>query len=122
GWLDLVAVRYATMLCGVDSVACMLLDVLWGLEEVKVCTSYRLPDGSTTDRFLPDSDLLAGVEPVYETLPGWDGPLEGDCAREELPAAAQGYLGFIEEYLELPIGLVSIGPERTQTMVAEHLV
>ena len=122
GWLDLVAVRYATMLCGVDSVACMLLDVLWGLEEVKVCTSYRLPDGSTTDRFLPDSDLLAGVEPIYETLPGWDGPLDGDCAREELPAAAQGYLGFIEDYLELPIGLVSIGPERTQTMVAEHLV
>ena len=87
-----------------------------------MCTRYRLPDGSLTDRFLPDSDLLAEVEPVYETLPGWDGPLEEDCAREALPEGAQRYLGFIEEFLDIPIGLVSIGPERTQTMVTEHLV
>lgn len=122
GWLDLVAVRYASMLCGVDSIACMLLDVLWGFEEVKVCTKYRLPDGSTTDRFLPDSVALSEVEPIYETLPGWDGPIDEDCAREDLPEGARRYLDFIESTLEIPIGLISIGPERTQTLVADHLV
>ena len=110
------------MLCGVDSIACMLLDVLWGFEEIKVCTQYRLPDGSTTDRFLPDSVGLSEVEPIYETLPGWDGEISEDCAREDLPAGARRYLDFIESTLELPIGLISIGPERTQTMVVDHLV
>ena len=122
GWLDLVAVRYTCMLCGVDSIACMLLDVLWGFEEIRVCTRYRLPDGSTTDRFLPDSIGLSEVEPIYETLPGWDGPINEECGREDLPDGARGYLDFIEATLGIPIGLISIGPERTQTMVADHLV
>ena len=118
GWLDLVAVRYAAMLCGTTSIACMLLDVLFGLDEVKVCTAYRLPDGSTTDRFIPDAHGLSGVEPIYETLPGWDGELDFDGDREQLPAGARRYLDFIEAYLEVPIEMVSVGPERTQTLMA----
>ena len=117
-----MAVRYAAMLCGVDSIACMLLDVLWGFEELKVCTRYRLPDGSTTDRFLPDSAQLEGVEPIYETLPGWDGPIDEEYDRSDLPDGARRYLDFIESTLGIPIGLISIGPERTQTLVADHLV
>ena len=118
GWLDLVAVRYAAMLCGTTSIACMLLDVLFGLDEVKVCTAYRLPDGSTTDRFIPDAHGLSGVEPIYETLPGWDGELDFDGDREQLPEGARRYLDFIEAYLEVPIEMVSVGPERTQTLMA----
>src|SRR5687768_15926611 len=71
GWLDLVAVRYSAMICGATGVACMLLDVLSGFDELKICTRYRLPDGSTSDRFIPDAVRLAAVEPMYETLPGW---------------------------------------------------
>ena len=118
GWLDLVAVKYTSMLCGVDEIACMLLDVLWDLDEVSICTAYRLADGTITDRFLPDAGRLADVEPVYETLPGWSGPLHADGAREDLPENARRYLSFIESFLEVPIRLVSVGPERTQTLVS----
>lgn len=117
GWLDLVAVRYTAMLCGTTSIACMLLDVLFGLDEVRVCTGYRLPDGSTTDRFLPDARRLEQVEPIYETLPGWDGDLDFRGTREELPDGARRYLDFIESKLEIPIEMVSVGPERTQTLM-----
>ena len=118
GWLDLVAVRYASMLCGTTSIACMLLDVLWGFESVQICTAYRLPDGSLTDRFLPDATRLATVEPVYEALPGWDGPIDPEGDREHLPDGARRYLEFIETYLDVPIEMVSVGPERTQTLMA----
>jgi adenylosuccinate synthase len=106
------------MLCGTTSIACMLLDVLFGLDEVKVCTAYRLPDGSTTQRFIPDAYRLSDVEPIYETLPGWDGELDFDGDREQLPDGARRYLDFIEERLEVPIEMVSVGPERTQTLMA----
>ena len=118
GWLDLVAVRYAAMLCGTTSIACMLLDVLFGLDEVKICTAYRLADGTTTDRFIPDAGRLEGVVPIYETMPGWTGPLNPDGDREDLPENARNYLAFIESFLGVPIRLVSVGPERTQTLVS----
>ena len=118
GWLDLVAVRYSAMICGATTVACMLLDVLSGFDELKICTAYRLPDGSTTDRFFPDARTLATVEPVYETLPGWAEEIQDATDRATLPAAAQAYLDRVESILELPIDLVSVGPERTQTLEA----
>ena len=96
----------------------MLLDVLWDFEEVQVCTSYRLPDGSTTDRFLPDATRLATVEPIYEVLQGWGGPIDPEGDRERLPDGARRYLDFIEAYLNVPIEMVSVGPERTQTLMA----
>ena len=68
GWIDLVAVRYSAMVCGCSALAVMLLDVLSGFDELKLCTAYRLPDGTTTDRFLPDARQLATVTPVWETL------------------------------------------------------
>ena len=71
GWLDLVAVRYSAMVCGATSIACMLLDVLAGLPELKICTKYRLADGSETDRFIPDAHRLEEAEPIFETLPGF---------------------------------------------------
>jgi len=118
GWLDMVAVRYSVMLCGVTEIACMCLDVLSGLEEINLCVGYRLPDGRTTDRFLPDAGLLGGVEPVYETLPGWPETIDEATDRKSLPENARRYLDRIEALTGVPIGIVSVGPERTQTLIA----
>ena len=118
GWLDLVAVRYSAMLCGVTSLACMLLDVLSGLDEVHLCTGYRLPDGTVTDRFLPDAEALSQVEPIYETLPGWDEEITDVNDRAALPEHARRYLDRIEALTDVPVDIVSVGPERTQTVVA----
>ncbi|MHC5026235.1 MAG: adenylosuccinate synthase [Planctomycetota bacterium] len=116
GWLDLVALRYSVMLCGVTSLAGMLLDVLSGLEEVKLCTAYRMPDGSTTERFIPDAESLLDVEPIYETLPGWAEEITEARSLDDLPANARAYLDRIQNFLGVPFELVSVGPERTQTL------
>jgi adenylosuccinate synthase len=112
-----VAVRYTAMICGATRLACMLLDVLSGSDEIRLCTRYRRPDGSLTDRFVPDSRRLAEVEPVYETFAGWDAELDGAADRRDLPRPAQQYLRRIEEFLGIPVSIVSVGPERTQTLV-----
>jgi adenylosuccinate synthase len=94
----------------------MLLDVLSGFEELKFCTGYRLPDGTMTDRFLPDGEGLARVQAVYETMPGWSEELDEATERERLPGNARRYLDRIEEYVGVPIEIVSVGPERRQTL------
>ena len=106
------------MICGTSSLACMLLDVLSGFEELKLCTEYRLPDGTLTDRFVPDAERLAAVEAVYETLPGWSEELDEATDRRQLPANARRYLDRIEQFVGVPIEIVSVGPERTQTLEA----
>ncbi len=118
GWLDLVAIRYSAMICGTTGLAVMLLDVLSGFDELKLCTKYRLPDGSTTDRFLPEAATLGEVQPIYETWHGWDEEIDSSTDRESLPANAQRYLQRIEEFVGVPIEIVSVGPERSQTVVA----
>ena len=117
GWLDLVAVRYTAMICGADALACTLLDVLSGLDELRVCVAYRR-GSQVTDRFLPDAEDLEGWEPVYETLPGWQEPIDEAVDRASLPAAARNYLSRIEAIVGVPIELVGVGPERTQTLSA----
>jgi adenylosuccinate synthase len=117
GWLDLVAVRYSAMVCGATGIACTLFDVLAGLDEVRICTAYRLPDGTVTDRFIPDAHRLEGVEPVYETLPGWHEDIREAPDRDSLPEAARAYLARIEAVVGIPVEVVSLGPERTQTLV-----
>ncbi len=118
GWLDLVAVRYAAMICGATGVACTLLDVLSGVDELKICVRYRMPDGRETDRFIPDARRLQGVTGVYETLPGWREHVQYAADRSQLPPNARRYLERIEAYLDIPIEMVGVGPERTQTLVA----
>ena len=117
GWLDLVAVRYSAMICGATSLACMLLDVLSGFDELKLCTHYRLSDGSMSDRFIPDARRLSEIQAVYETLPGWPEEIDDATDRAGLPGNAQRYLQRIEEAVGVPIEIVSVGPERTQTVV-----
>ncbi len=119
GWLDLVAVRYSSMLCGTTGIACTLFDVLAGFDELKICVAYRRPDGSTTDRFVPDARGLEGYEPIYETLPGWPETSVPASDRATLPDNAQAYLARIERHLGIPIEMVGIGPDRAQTLVRE---
>lgn len=118
GWLDLVAVRYSAMVCGATGVACTLFDVLTGFDELRICTKYRLADGSVTDRFIPDAHRLEQASAVYETLPGWTETLREVDDRRQLPANAERYLAFIEEQLNLPIDMVSVGPDRKHTLQA----
>jgi len=117
GWLDLVAVRYSAMICGTTSVACMLLDVLSGFDELKICVAYELEDGSRSERFIPDARLLKGAKPIYETLQGWPEEIDHITSPEDLPQNAKAYLDFISEYLSLPISIVSVGPKRSQTVI-----
>ncbi|MSR17982.1 MAG: adenylosuccinate synthase [Phycisphaerales bacterium] len=119
GWLDLVAVKYSAMVCGATGIACTLFDVLSGFDELRICTKYRLADGSLSDRFIPDARRLEGASPVYETFDGWSESVAEAGSRSALPDAAKRYLARIEEVVGIPIEMVGIGPERSQTLVAQ---
>jgi adenylosuccinate synthase len=115
GWLDLVALRYTSAVNGFTDLAVTKLDVLAGLPELQVCTRYRL-HGKETDRFPADLGELERVEPIYEALPGFDGDLSTARSMDELPATARDYLGFLSDFLRVPISMVSTGPKREQTL------
>lgn len=114
GWFDVVACRHSCMINGVDYLAVTKLDVLDGLKEVKICTGYRI-DGRIYDTFPADCALLDKVEPVYESLPGWSETTTNARSFEELPANAQAYLRRMEKEVRAKVGIVSVGPKRTQT-------
>ena len=116
GWFDAMAVKYSVDLCGVTAIALTLLDVLSGLDRIQVCTGYRYR-GNRLDYFRADMDVLAEVEPVYETLPGWNGNITGCRRFEELPKEAQTYVKTLEKLVRAPIKIVSVGPERTATLL-----
>nr|MBC8522724.1 adenylosuccinate synthetase [PVC group bacterium] len=99
------------------SIACMLLDVLSGFEELKLCVGYELPNGTISDRFIPDARRLALAKPVFETMAGWSEEIDFVTSPDDLPVNAQAYLDRISEYLELPISIVSVGPKRSQTVI-----
>lgn len=115
GWLDLVAVRYAAMINGASRLAIMLLDVLGGFETVKVCVAYDV-NGKRTERFTPDAAALVGATPVYETLSGF-GDVSNVRDRADLPPGALRYVEFIERFVGVPVDIISVGPDRVQTMV-----
>jgi adenylosuccinate synthase len=117
GWLDAVAARYAARLSGADALAVMLLDVLSGLSELNICVAYEL-DGQRLARFPAHIDDLRRVLPVYETLPGWQEDLGQAQRMADLPERARQYLGRISELLGRPVALVSVGPDRRQTVFA----
>lgn len=119
GWIDLVALRYAAMINGTTHLAITLLDVLAGVEELRLCTGYRF-NGTVTDRFMPDGPSLAQVEPVYEMMPGFSGDIRGARTLGELPVAARSYLERISEYCGVPIGMVSVGPDRSEVILVDE--
>jgi len=116
GWLDIVAVRYSAMISGATSLGVMLLDVLSGFETLDICTHYEI-DGARSERFVPDAGDLAKARPVYETVQGWDEDITGVRNFDDLPGAAQRYIERIEELVGLPVNLVSVGPDRAQTIL-----
>jgi adenylosuccinate synthase len=118
GWLDLPGLRYAARVNGLDALAVTKLDVLSGLSEIKVCVAYDTPAGRTLE--LPIDDL-GSARPVYESAEGWGASIAGARTLGELPAAARAYLRRIEEAVGVPIDLVSLGPERSATVVVREV-
>ncbi len=117
GWFDAVAARYTARLSGVDVLSLMMLDVLSELEEIQVCTAYEL-DGERITTFPSHVDDLRKVVPIYETLPGWQQDVTQVQNYEDLPENALAYIARISELLERPVGVVSVGPDRAQTIFA----
>jgi len=116
GWFDAVLVRQAVAVNGINGIALTKLDVLDGLDEIKVCTGYRL-DGQTID-YLPASQAAqARVEPIYETLEGWQGTTAGARSWSALPAQAVKYVRYVEELIGAPVALLSTSPERDDTIL-----
>jgi adenylosuccinate synthase len=115
GWFDAVAVRYTTALNGADELAVMLLDVLSAPKELRICTAYEL-DGERVEDFPTDAFLLERCRPVYESLPGWNVPLGHARKIKDLPAPARRYVDRISELLGLPVGTISVGADREQTI------
>jgi adenylosuccinate synthase len=120
GWLDLVLLRYAHEVNGFTELFITKLDVLSGLEEIRVCARYRRNNREMASLdFSGDARLLSGCEPLFETLPGWEVDLRGCRAMEDLPEAARTYIRFIEDQVQIPVKYISVGPERTDLMMRE---
>jgi adenylosuccinate synthase len=115
GWFDAVAARYTAALSGADELAVMLLDVLSGLDEIRIAVGYDM-DGDRLDYFPSDAFLLARCKPVYETLPGWRQDVCGARKLTDLPANARRYVDRLAELLQLPVSIISVGPDRAQTI------
>ena len=113
GWLDLVALKYTVMIDGVTDLIMMKSDCLDTFETIKVCTSY-IVDGKETDRF--PFDTAAEITPVYTEFKGWNQDLTGIRKEEDLPQAFKDYVKFMEDYLGIPIKIISLGPDREATI------
>jgi adenylosuccinate synthase len=116
GWFDAFATRYAAEINGFSSVALTKLDVLDALDEIKVCVGYRL-DGQELESLPSVSQDMRRVEPVYARLPGWKSSTVGVTEMKNLPLEARRYVEFLSEQIGVEIGLVSTGPERSQTVI-----
>ena len=116
GWFDACLTRQSLMIAGVDGIALTKLDVLDGFDQLKICTGYKL-DGQSLSHLPAASDQQERVEPVYETLPGWDESTAGARSFADLPANAVKYIRRIEELIETPVALLSTSPERDDTIL-----
>ena len=115
GWLDLVALRYALRLNGAASLALTKLDVLTGLEELKVCESYEI-EGKATGEFPGFCPRWESVKPKYRAFPGWEQPLSSIREKKDLPPQAAQYVDFLSSSLGLPVDMISVGPSREETI------
>ncbi|MEX0876680.1 MAG: adenylosuccinate synthase [Phycisphaerales bacterium] len=116
GWLDLVALKYAAMISGATELCITLLDVLSGEPELLLATAYDTADGRT-DRFIADGYALGDAVPVYETMEGFSEDITAVRSFDELPAAARAYVERIEEFVGVRVGIISVGPDREQTII-----
>ena len=114
GWIDLVQLKYSVMVNGVTELIMMKSDVLDGFDTIKACVAYRLKDGTETADFPYEID---DVEPIYKELPGWKTDMTQFTSEEQFPEAFSQYVKFLEDFLETPITIISIGPDRAQTII-----
>ncbi len=122
GWLDLPALKYACMINGVNNLVITKLDVLSGLKEVEVCTAYKNKEGKVIDFFPACTESFKDLEPVYETLPGWNEDIMNITSYYELPEKAKDYIRFIEKQIDLEVSIISVGPDRTQNIIRKELI
>ncbi len=115
GWIDLPSLKYSIMINGVTQLLMMKADVLSAFPVIKACTHYKLADGTVTET-LPYEFVDQKIVPVYTELPGWNTPLSG-TKESDLPSNLLAYIDFLEKSLGVPISLISIGPDRTQTIL-----
>ena len=118
GWFDAVAVRYTARLSGVTRLALMMMDVLAHFDELRICVAYEL-DGKRIERLPCHADELRRCRPILETIPGWCSPLEDARRVEDFPAGALAYVRRIEELVGVPVGILSVGPDRAQTIFTD---
>jgi adenylosuccinate synthase len=114
GWIDLIQLRYSIMVNGVTELIMMKSDVLDGFDTIKACVGYELKDGTMTTE-LPYS--IDDVKPVYKEMKGWKTDMTKFTSEDQFPQAFKDYIKFLEDFLETPIGIISIGPDREQTIV-----
>ena len=119
GWLDTVVLRYSARVNGMWGLALTKMDILSGLETLKICTAYEL-DGQRLTELPGDIEEFSRVQPVYEELPGWEQTLAGARTIDDLPAAAQRYMRRIEEIVGIPVVCVSVGAERGETILLQN--
>ncbi|MEX9883385.1 adenylosuccinate synthase [Providencia rettgeri] len=117
GWLDIVAINRAVQINSLSGFCMTKLDVLDSLEEVKICVGYRRPDGKVLETTPLAADEWDGLEPVYESMPGWKETTFGVKQRELLPQAALNYIERVEELTGIPVDIISTGPDRSETMI-----
>ncbi|WP_025674070.1 adenylosuccinate synthase [Salinivibrio socompensis] len=120
GWFDAVAMRRAVQINSVSGFCLTKLDVMDGLEEIKICTGYKMADGSMIQVSPLAADAYDNIEPVYETMPGWSENTFGVKSLDQLPQAALDYIKRIETLTGVPIDLISTGPDRNETIIKVH--
>ena len=114
GWIDLVALKYAVMVNGVTQLVMMKSDVLDGFDTIKACTAYELPNGEKTETMPFDTE---GCKPIYTEIKGWKSNLTKVKSEAEFPQAFKDYIAFLEQQLQRPIKIVSVGPDREATII-----
>jgi adenylosuccinate synthase len=119
GWLDIPALNYAIMLNGINSLIMMKTDVLDSLEEISVCTNYKV--GKDILESFPFELSSVKLLPVYKKLPGWNTTISGKQSFEQLPAELVSYIDYIEKSAGAPVDIVSVGPDRSQTIKKRSL-
>ncbi len=117
GWLDCVMLKHAVRLNTCTEIAMCKLDVLGGLDEIKICTAYETPNGDRIDHIPYHQSAFHDVRPVYETLPGWDKDIEDTASFDELPPTAKSFISRVEEIIGVPVTFTSTGPARDHTVV-----
>lgn len=116
GWLDLVALKYAATINGMNSIALTKIDVLSNFNEIKICTKYKI-NGIETTEFPSDNFIFERVVPIYKTFHGWEKSLSGISSYDELPKETKEYIKFIEDFIEIPVKIISTSPDRADTIL-----